>query len=150
MKFNSGFIGLTDSSILHVWGPAWPTGPLHCKGELMPLFWTNVSLAYDFALHQCNLKNNEKYDKMEVHKLDVHTSVHRDTTMKITNKLHYIDKFVIPSRSLHVSGDVFAHHQEHLTVFTVSGSIQPSCCRLVSWMSWNWSMWIVRRVCTSE
>ena len=26
--------------------------------------------------------------------------------------------------ALHVSGDVFAHHQEHLTVFTVSGSVQ--------------------------
>jgi len=34
--------------------------------------------------------------------------------------------------ALHVSGDVFAHHQEHLTVFTVSGSVHPSCCRLVS------------------
>jgi hypothetical protein len=33
---------------------------------------------------------------------------------------------------LHVAGDVFAHHQEHLTVFTVSGSVNPSCCRLVS------------------
>jgi len=32
--------------------------------------------------------------------------------------------------ALHVSGDVFAHRQEHLTVFTVSGSVQPSCCRL--------------------
>ena len=31
--------------------------------------------------------------------------------------------------ALHVSGDVFAHHQKHLTVFTVSGSVQPSCCR---------------------
>jgi len=39
--------------------------------------------------------------------------------------------------ALHVSGDVFAHHQERLTVFTVSGSVHPSCCRLVSWMSWN-------------
>jgi len=35
---------------------------------------------------------------------------------------------------LHVSGDVFAHHQEHLTVFTVFDSVYPSCCRLVSWM----------------
>jgi len=25
--------------------------------------------------------------------------------------------------ALHVSGDVFAHHQEHLTVFTVLGNI---------------------------
>jgi len=34
--------------------------------------------------------------------------------------------------ALQVSGDVFAHHQEHLTIFTVSGSVHPSCCRLVS------------------
>jgi hypothetical protein len=37
--------------------------------------------------------------------------------------------------ALRVSGDVYAHHQEHFTVFTVSGSVHPSCCRLVSWMS---------------
>jgi hypothetical protein len=42
--------------------------------------------------------------------------------------------------ALHVSDDVFAHHQEHLTVFTVSGSVHSSCCRLVSWMSWNCSL----------
>jgi hypothetical protein len=34
--------------------------------------------------------------------------------------------------ALHVSGDVFHHYQEHLTLFTVSGSIHPSSCRLVS------------------
>jgi hypothetical protein len=34
--------------------------------------------------------------------------------------------------ALHVSDDVFAHHQQHLTLFTVSGSVHPSCCRLVS------------------
>ena len=33
---------------------------------------------------------------------------------------------------LHVSGDVFARHQEPLTVFTVSGSIHPSGYQLVS------------------
>jgi len=32
--------------------------------------------------------------------------------------------------ALHVSGDIFAHHQEHFSVFTVSGSVHPSCCRL--------------------
>jgi len=31
--------------------------------------------------------------------------------------------------ALHVSGDVFAHHQDRLTVFTVSGSVHPSCWR---------------------
>jgi hypothetical protein len=34
--------------------------------------------------------------------------------------------------ALHVSGDVFVHHQEHLNVFTVSGSIHPSWCRLAA------------------
>jgi hypothetical protein len=37
--------------------------------------------------------------------------------------------------ALHVLGDVFAHHQEHLTVFTVSGSIHSSGYWLVSWQS---------------
>jgi hypothetical protein len=32
-----------------------------------------------------------------------------------------------------------------LTVFTVSSNVHPSCCWLVSWMSWNWTMWIVRQ-----
>jgi hypothetical protein len=32
--------------------------------------------------------------------------------------------------AVHVSGDVFGY-QEHLTVFTVSGIVRPSCCRLV-------------------
>ena len=32
--------------------------------------------------------------------------------------------------AVHVLGDVFTHHQEYLTVFTVSGSVHSSCCRL--------------------
>jgi hypothetical protein len=51
--------------------------------------------------------------------------------MKVINKMHY--KLIYYSKSaLHVSGDVFAHHQEHLTVFTVSDSVNPSCCRLTN------------------
>ena len=30
--------------------------------------------------------------------------------------------------ALHVSGDVFAHHQEHLTVFTASDIVVHLCC----------------------
>jgi hypothetical protein len=40
--------------------------------------------------------------------------------------------------AVHVSGDVFTHHQEHLTVFTVSGSAHPSCCQhqlAATWMN---------------
>jgi hypothetical protein len=38
--------------------------------------------------------------------------------------------------NLHVPGNVIAHHQEHLTVFTVAGSVHPSGCRLaVTWVN---------------
>ena len=72
-------------------------------------------------------------------KFYVHKSMHRDIIMKITNKmqLYSLIYFYFSLSTLHVSGDVFAHHQEHVTVFTVSGSIHPGCCRLVSWMIWN-------------
>jgi hypothetical protein len=51
--------------------------------------------------------------------------------MKITkNALYGLIYYFKPA--LHVSGDVFFHHQEYLTVFTVSGSVHSSCCRLVS------------------
>jgi hypothetical protein len=54
------------------------------------------------------------------------------------NQQHALYKLIYYSKSaLHVSGDVFAHHQEHFTVFTVSDSANLSCCRLVSQMIWN-------------
>jgi len=73
----------------------------------------------------------------DVHKRDVRESVHRDTTMKGTNKMQ-LYRFIDYSYSaLYVSGDVFAHHQEHLTVITVSGSVHPSGYRLVPWLSFS-------------
>ena len=56
-------------------------------------------------------------------------------TVKITNIMQLYRLIYYSLLALHVSGDIFAHYQEHLTVFTVSGSIHPGCCRLVSWMS---------------
>jgi len=61
---------------------------------------------------------------------DVHEFVHRDTIMKVTNKMQLYRLIYFPLSALHVSDDVFAHHQEHLNVFTVSGSIHAGCCRL--------------------
>jgi hypothetical protein len=43
--------------------------------------------------------------------------------MKITNKMQLYRLIYFSLSTLHVSGDVFPHHQEHLTVFTVSASI---------------------------
>ena len=39
--------------------------------------------------------------------------------------------------ALHVSGDVFAHHQEHLTVFPASDIVHVCCCRPVSWVDYT-------------
>jgi hypothetical protein len=57
--------------------------------------------------------------------------------MKATNKMQLYRLIYYSYSALHVSGDVFAHHQEHWTVFTASGSIHPSRCRLVLWISFN-------------
>jgi hypothetical protein len=46
----------------------------------------------------------------------------------------------IPNQLYVFSGDVFAHHQEHLTVFTASGIIHHYCCWLVSWMRWKFHL----------
>jgi len=37
----------------------------------------------------------------------------------MTKKMQLFGLFICNQSALHVSGDVFAHHQEHLTVFTV-------------------------------
>jgi hypothetical protein len=52
--------------------------------------------------------------------------------MEGTNKMQLYRLISYSWSALHVSGDVSAHHQEHLTVFTVSGSIHPSGYRLVA------------------
>jgi hypothetical protein len=57
--------------------------------------------------------------------------------LKVANMMQLYQLIYFSLSALHVSGDVFAHHHEHLTVFTVSGSIHPGCCRLVSELSSN-------------
>jgi hypothetical protein len=49
------------------------------------------------------------------------------------NQQDAVYRLIYYSKSvLHVSGDVYAHRQGHLTVFTAFGSVHPSCCRLTS------------------
>jgi hypothetical protein len=55
--------------------------------------------------------------------------------MNTTNEVQ-LHKLIYYSKSaLHVSGDVFAHHQKHLTVFTASGNIHQFRCRSNSSMT---------------
>ena len=60
--------------------------------------------------------------------------------VKLTNKMQLYRLFYYFKSALHVSGNVFARHQEHLTVFTVSGSVHPSCCRLTSRQQLGWTL----------
>jgi hypothetical protein len=54
--------------------------------------------------------------------LDVHEYVHCDMIMKVTKKMQLYRLIYYSQSALRVLGDVFAHHQEHLTVFTASGN----------------------------
>ena len=49
----------------------------------------------------------------------------------------YFGLFIYSQSALQVLGNVFTHHQEHLTVFTASDRVHRYCCRLVSRMRWN-------------
>jgi len=55
----------------------------------------------------------------------------------MTNKMQHFGLFICTQSALHVAGDVFAHHQEHLTVFTASDIAHLRYCWPVSRMRWN-------------
>ena len=44
-------------------------------------------------------------------------------------RCNFFGLFISTQSVLHVSGDVFAHHQEHLTVFTASDIVHLCCSR---------------------
>jgi len=50
----------------------------------------------------------------------------------MTDKMQLFGLFICTQSALNVSGDVFAHQQEHLTVFTASNIVHLCCCRPVS------------------
>jgi hypothetical protein len=52
--------------------------------------------------------------------------------MKTTNEMQLYRLIYYCQSALHVSGDVFAHHQEYLTVFTAYGSIHQPAATLVN------------------
>jgi len=59
------------------------------------------------------------------------------STIKIDNEQDAAILIYLLLSALHVSGDVFAHHQEHITVTTASGNVHQCCCWLVFRSGWN-------------
>jgi len=55
----------------------------------------------------------------------------------MTKKMKIFGLFICSQSALHVPGNVFAHHQEHLTVFTASDIVHICCSRPVSWTRWD-------------
>jgi hypothetical protein len=58
---------------------------------------------------------------------------------KMTNNMQLCRIIYYSLTALHVSSDIFAHHQDHLNCIRASGIIQVCRCRLVSWECWHWS-----------
>ena len=59
-----------------------------------------------------NESSKRVHSKTQI-EFDVHESVHRDIIMKITNKMQLYRLIYYSKTALHVSGDIFAHRQEH-------------------------------------
>jgi len=55
-------------------------------------------------------------DDDDILKHNVHESLHSDIIMNTTIEMLIYRLIYYPWSALHVSGDVFAHHQEHLTI----------------------------------
>ena len=71
----------------------------------------------------CKIYTKSIYFYRYIYKRDVHESVHRDIITKISNKMQLCRLIYYSLSALHVSSEVFAHHnEEHLTVFTASAS----------------------------
>ena len=70
----------------------------------------------------------------EVITFGIHMSVLRNIIPNyIQQDATFLDLFIFTD-ALHVSGGSSAHHQEHITVHTVSGIVNQYCCLLLLWM----------------
>jgi hypothetical protein len=64
----------------------------------------------------------------DIHMSDIHMSVHRNIIPNYSQQdVTFPDLFIFTD-ALHVSGSSPAHHQEHITVHTVSGIVSLYCC----------------------
>ena len=108
----ANFTTLDWQTIFHVWCAVIPTAFLHTERNVYNcnVFWAIATNRQLKKLLRQSYENNQQ---------------------EALYRLIYYSK-----SALHVSGDVFANRQAHLTVFTVSSSVHPSCCRLVE-PTWN-------------
>jgi len=116
----------------------WTLNSLQCIFDFFPLSTYRTSVAlFLFQIHTamfCYMSVDTEAWSSWIHALWCnYENIQQDALYRLI----YYSK-----SALHVSGDVFAHHQEHLTVFTVSGSVHPSCCRhqpAATWVNTKYS-----------
>jgi hypothetical protein len=102
------------------------------RGMMINTYWSSCKVAVICVRLQWNLNCCDIY-------------VYENNQQYALYRLIYYSKLAV-----HISGDVFAYHQERLTVFTVSGSVHSSRCRLVSQVSWNWTKFSLHETVISE
>jgi len=56
---------------------------------------------------------------------------------KMTNKMQLCRIICYSLAAVHVSSDIFVHHQEHQNCIAASGITHVCRCRMVSWECWN-------------
>jgi len=56
---------------------------------------------------------------------------------KMANKIQLCRIIYYSLAAVHVSSDIFAHHQEHLNCIPASGITHVCRCQLVSWECWK-------------
>jgi hypothetical protein len=51
--------------------------------------------------------------------MNIHKSVHRDIIMNATNEMQLYRLIYYSKSALHVSADIFVHHREQLTIYSI-------------------------------
>ena len=84
----------------------------NCTSTSLHPFMVRLYIYMDITVIVETQTSQRTLQKQKI-RLDVHESVLRDTIMKVTNKMQPYRLIYFSLSALHVSGDVFAHHQEH-------------------------------------
>ena len=119
MGFNSGFKGLSVSNT-----------DTDCAFKHVPLKILRITHRH-FSLYLGNggtIDYNRLFGKGEI----------SNFLIQMTNKMQLCRIIYCSLAALHVSSDIFTHHQEHLNCITASGITHVCRCRLVSWECWNY------------
>ena len=120
----------TPSAVLHRW--------LH--NRFLSPHSNNVLFKYLFLTkYVCPISRYERFifvSELSIFNAVVNCLIVNDDQQDAT----IFDLFIYSQSVLHVSGDIFTHNQEHMSVFKASDHVHRYWCWLVSRMRWNFHL----------